>query len=161
MLAVHGQGSRLSRGRHRPVRLDRQRVGIDCHHLILVFNVVVYRSLSISHRELRATSQRNALHHCSIRRIDHRRVLGVAVEHKNALRRRIVDNGVGIFLALSFAGHFQARHIENHRLGGSAVADESFAEFLHQGYSMALLQSGNRSDHGSAVRIGHLYFRTV
>src|SRR6202165_1243887 len=31
----------------------------------------------------------------------------------------------------------------------------------YQGYPVALLQSGNRSDHRSAVRIGHLHFRTV
>src|SRR6267142_686961 len=66
-----------------------------------------------------------------------------------------------VFFSLDLARHFQSRHIENNRLGGSAIADESFAKFFDQRYSMALFQSGDRSDHRAAISVGDLHFRTV
>src|SRR5260370_12401165 len=85
VLAVHGQGSRLSRRRHRPPRLHRQRAGIDRHHLILVLNVVVDHSFVVSDCELRPTSQRNTLHHRPLRPPTPPRPLRVAFYPTNVL----------------------------------------------------------------------------
>src|SRR5260370_9775383 len=80
VLALHGQGSRLSRRRHRPPRLHRQRAGINRHHLILLPHVVVDDALPVSDWELRPTSQRHTLHDRPLRRIAHHRPPSLATE---------------------------------------------------------------------------------
>jgi len=91
---------------------DLQRAGIDRHHFILVFNVVVNRSLAIGDRELRTTAQGMLFTTVPFAGSMTVALLASPLNTKNVLRRRIVDNGVGVFLALHLACRFQTRHIE-------------------------------------------------
>ena len=144
--AIDRQPAGLLTWRKRPAMLDRQLLRIDVGDLTLVFDVHEDVALAIADGELRLSFQRNRAHDFAIA-IEDRGVLAAAIEREYVLRRRIVEDGVGIVAGdLHFGDRRQIAEIENRHRAGAAVADEAAAQIGRDGDAVHAFGLGDRAD---------------
>ena len=160
MLAIHCDGHGMPGGRDRPTCFDLKRAGIDRYDLIFIFQIVIDHSLAVA-TACSGAAEGKGPDRRALRRINRRAAIGIALENKDALGGRIVNNGVGIRRCFYATENLQRFQIEHDRFDRISVADKSASLFRRHGNSVIALQPRNRANESAAFRIEHLDFSAV
>src|SRR5258705_63948 len=96
-----------------PALGHRQFVRVEREQLILVFEIHEHRALAVGLREFRFAAEWNRANHFSLLRINRRRILTACVEGEDALRGRVIPDGVGASADFDLVQRLQSLEIEN------------------------------------------------
>src|SRR5579859_80663 len=156
MLGIYGHAGRLLARRKRPRIGGGELAGIDGHHCAFVFDVDVDVAYAVSRSEFRTPAQSDGAGDSSGCRIDGSCVRAAAVKREDALRCRVVNDGVGILAGYGFTHRLERLQIENRDFVGSSIAGKAASQFRRKGDSVYARRIGNLSDHGAAVKVQDL-----
>src|SRR5262249_38331759 len=129
--------------RDRPARFDVQLFGIYRYDLALVVEVYEDRAFAVGSRELGVTTQRDQSRHFAGFGFDSRRVGATAIEGEHAVRRRIVDDAIGISANLHLSDGLQRLWIKDRNGTITPVAGEAASEIVGDGDAVHAGRVGN------------------
>src|SRR5262249_14575855 len=78
-----------------------------------------------------------------------------AIESEDPMRRRVVDDGIGILPDFHRAGDLQRLQIEDADASVPAIAGKAFAGIWRNGNSVYAVSVGNIADTGAGVGVQH------
>ena len=133
--------------------MNLRRSSIDGNDFVRIFEIVVDHSFAVGDGLFGSSAKGNGRNDGPLRRVNDRRGLWSAVEDKDPLGCRIVENGVRVAIRLDLADLLECLEIENNSLSQIPIADEPTAKILNQRNSMRSLQAGDLADHFVAIRI--------
>ena len=145
------------------IALRHQRVlGIDLDDFVLVFDVDEDVAFAVHLRELGLAAEGNRRgDHVAGLGVDRGRVAAAAVEGEDAMRDRLINDGVGILAGLDFAQNLQRFDVEDGDVVVGAVAGEAFAEIGGDGDAVDAFGVGNGADELVGRGVDHFGLRAV
>src|SRR6185312_6806815 len=154
--AVHRHGGGLAGGRHRPAGDYPHGGGVDGDDLALVREVVVDHPLAVGDSLFRGAAQGQRLQHLFGSGIDDGDTIGIALEAKDALADRVVQDAIRVFGGGDAAGNLERLQVEHGDFGGIAVADEAAVERGYPGDTVIPLQARHRAQDLERVAVEHV-----
>src|SRR6202049_1020681 len=151
-----------------PAPFDRIRTSVDGNDVVLFRIIVVDHALSIDGRILHLPDKVDRGDHGLFFRIDHRRVMAIAVEGVDVFGNGLIDDGVRVRLPRGyFARHLQRLQIEDNDLlnrgarPAVAIRDKPLAEVFGDGDAVTTRQSSDLAYYGIIVGVEANDFRPI
>ncbi len=137
----------------RPSVFDLESLGVEFYERTFVFEVDEHFALAVGGAEFGASAERESADEFSGSGVDGRGSVGVAVEGEDALGKRIVNDGVGVFVRLDVTVGFERREIEDGDVRCMAVSGEALVKFVGESDAVNSLRIGNVADDCSLIGI--------
>ncbi len=147
--------------RERPLRRHFQILRINLQFLAFVLDVHVDVSSAIRHRKFRLARYRDRSQHVASSGVYRGGIVALAVHGEDALRCRVVNNGVGIHPCFRAPDYLQGLQIENGDGVRAAIRGEASVELRREGDAVHTIGIRDFARHGSGVHVEDHHFRAA